>query len=448
MNRIVDAIEQAPDRDYGAVFDFLLSARYNLPDETKLYEFLLNFYREAGVWPSRGYIQDRIGIEFSEVQPPLTPEDLLDLVKTIERERGRLDVIQTLSESSMVMLEGGQANEVYEIVSEKFKAMFGVADPIRLSSANETSVSDLMAKKRKANGYQFYVEELDEMCRGLEAGTVVTLAGFVGAFKTTSAISIAVNNAIGGRSTAIVTLETPPAILKMQALSNYSFSPHWPGTPIPYLNILKRSLDDATLKDLAALEAQFNELPGKLYMVGADAFLPDIVSSMNPAVRRLADDGVEALFIDHVQLLKYYAESRKDEPIVNRLVRGITSSVMEAAERGHDIRAFLLSQINREAYKKALRKGGRYDLSCLAEFSELERSSAYVVTQFCTDELKSLGELRVQLIKHRFGPTLEEPFTISINPHYAVVGGMSTIDSMADVSPDNLADFLGDHFDL
>ena len=129
---------------------------------------------------------------------------------------------------------------------------------------------------------------------------------------------------------------------------------------------------------------------------------------------------------------------------VNTFIFQCTSACSKLADRGYDFRVIFLCQINRDGWARAVRKG-RYELTALAEYNELERSSAYAVFLFSSEELKSLHELRIQLCKHRFGEVIEEPFSVFCDPEYGVVGGFIS-DDQASFSDDVIANMVGGDF--
>lgn len=161
--------------------------------------------------------------------------------------------------------------------------------------------------------------------------------------------------------------------------------------------------------------------------------------------KMLADQGINALYVDHVQLLKYYVGQSDGVQGVDRFVKTMTDVSVELAEADYDFRVIFLSQINRDSYKKALRRGGQYDLTAMAEYNELERSASYMVTLFSTDELKAVNEVRIQLLKHRLGATLEEPVSVFVDPGYSVIGGVSAMADF-DATEDAVSNLLGEDF--
>jgi len=101
----------------------------------------------------------------------------------------------------------------------------------------------------------------------------------------------------------------------------------------------------------------------------------------------------------------------------------VNDLVISFSERG--LIGILLAQANREGWKKACKRGGKYALDAIAEFSQLEQSSYYIVSLFLDDALRASGEVRMQLLKHRAGNVIEEPFTTLVVPDNFFVGDRS-----------------------
>jgi len=89
---------------------------------------------------------------------------------------------------------------------------------------------------------------------------------------------------------------------------------------------------------------------------------------------------------------------------------------------GKRMAVILLSQANREGHKRAVNNKGKYDLQALAEFHELERSSSYVLSLFTDEEMRETNEVKVCLMKNRFGNIMDNPVTILTDPQYCVFG--------------------------
>jgi hypothetical protein len=77
------------------------------------------------------------------------------------------------------------------------------------------------------------------------------------------------------------------------------------------------------------------------------------------------------------------------------------------ANKGKGCVVFLLSQVNREGTKR-LAKTGYGDLSCLAEFNELERTAHLAVVLYSSEQDRLNNQIGVSVVKNRTGLISEE----------------------------------------
>lgn len=67
------------------------------------------------------------------------------------------------------------------------------------------------------------------------------------------------------------------------------------------------------------------------------------------------------------------------------------------------------AQISRGGLEAALKEDGKYKLSALSDYNELEKSSDIVFTVMMTTEMKALGKLRLQNLKNRDDEVVADP---------------------------------------
>lgn len=424
MNFIVNSIEEHPDQDFGPVLELVIGSEYSLEKEKQVARFILDHRIQNDRYPSKALVEHTCDIELDSGQA-FPAQDLL----VVWKEKVRRRIVFRTGEMLQVAANDLVKNQKIDVQLRKDIDRLLQSDceddcPVNLKACSSIDLCQLQESK---NHYDFGIADVDTVVTGIESGTLVTVCGFTGSFKTTTAISTAVFNAIKGRSTAILNIESPIRNIKIQALSCLSFSPYFQGDPIPAKSILKRTLTDVESEALVRLEDEFENLPGKIYLFGPSDVRGPLLTSIPSIMSYMADKGVNAFMVDHIQLFKYFRNDdrfgKSDVSTVDEVIRTITDQSVALAEKGYDFRGMVLSQANREGYGKAVRKGGRYDLSALAEYNELERSSAYVLFLFSSEELKSLNELRVQLSKHRNGDVIEDPVSVFCDPEYSVVGG-------------------------
>lgn len=140
------------------------------------------------------------------------------------------------------------------------------------------------------------------------------------------------------------------------------------------------------------------------------------------------DKKLDGVVLDHANLCKFYEKSSDNVgEATNRFVslfRRLSNAFRLDPETGNmrGLTTILLAQTNRMGWHEAAKKGGAYDLSALAEANELERCSSVVMTVFHDKNSSKLNELKVCLLKNRYGAAHEEPIITSVIPEHYYVG--------------------------
>lgn len=445
MNLIIASVCDSKDGAYEEVLRFIAADPNATPQEKECASNIQQFYLDNQCFPSVELIKKHYPHWCEADIQPSTPETLMHHWREKSQSRNAMKLASMMSELSAELMDGNvsfddAAKSLDELTSDRG---YGVEDPIKIESITDHDLEAEMA--REPSGITFGIEELDHICRGIESGSAVVIGGYTGSFKSSFGICMGVQNAIKGISSAFLSLERPAAILKNQALSCFSFMPQYPDSPIGHMEILKRALRPDQLDDLKEIQRIMAEQPGKIEIFGGHDIRPNVATGIVPSMKWLADRGHTYLVIDHAQLVKYYMPGTGDISGVDRFIKETTDEAVRLNSLGYDFRVIFMSQINREAYKKASRRGGQYDLTALAEYNELERTASYIVTLYANEELKAVNELRVQLLKHSYGPTIEEPVAVFVDPSCSVVGGPSAME-VFDASESNVDGLLGDDF--
>lgn len=107
-------------------------------------------------------------------------------------------------------------------------------------------------------------------------------------------------------------------------------------------------------------------------------------------------------------------------------------------------------QTNREGWKRAKKRDGKYDIAAISDLNEVERSSTYVVFLYTTEDMRMTQETKMTLAKNRLGSLLVEPVVTTFNPTVMVVGDIISKveyqDDFSELSAGGMEDFDMDDF--
>ncbi len=129
---------------------------------------------------------------------------------------------------------------------------------------------------------------------------------------------------------------------------------------------------------------------------------------------------LDAVIVDYIQLCKFSGNgmTRDANAQINsyvtffrRLGQNFRKEVdpVTGKESVRQLTMILLSQINRDNWRRARNNDGKYDITCLADANELERGSYRVFTTYTNEDLKGRKSAQVQILKNRTGQTMYEP---------------------------------------
>jgi len=326
--------------------------------------------------------------------------------------------------------------QVTELAEEgAFEDLSKIQDRLKNVKSSGTLVDDYKdlngkalyeSKRDQPAGLLTFMTPIDNEIGGMDLGTMMTVMGFVGAFKTTFALNMLYNNFLLGYKIMFVTLEVPRDLLYYNLLSRHSFHKKFLSLhgPVESKKIRKGTLtssEEEFVFDVVEKDLLENEEYGKFYFMEEGDFSPNI-DVMN-IERRIDEVGhVDGLIIDYIQLLQYVKSSYGNSgmSLANNFINEFKNLSINC--NGKRTRIILLSQANRDGWTRAGENNGQYDLRALSELRELERASSYVMYLYSDEDLKNSGELKTGLLKHRGGDILPDPIVIGVDPRYALIG--------------------------
>jgi hypothetical protein len=148
--------------------------------------------------------------------------------------------------------------------------------------------------------------------------------------------------------------------------------------------------------------------PGHLYPL-PEQDLPDLsISAMESKFKELdalakeeTGHGIDLLVIDHVQLLKFAIEGVDPTTAINKYVTFFRQMALSWLHEKRQIAVILLSQANREGIAYAQKNEGQYQMQHVAEASEVERASSYIISVYMDSMLQITNQLILCAVKLR-----------------------------------------------
>lgn len=361
----------------------------------------------------------------------LSSADAWSIIDLESNNRRVRELGMNLLEAGRDLLAGEKTEEEIRVgLTEVLDTTYGGCEELE-----ELDIAKIIEERRKASsGIYTFVEEFDDIIRGIEFGTVATLMGFVGALKTTFGINFLHGNVTKcGYNGVFITLEMPKKILFSHLISRHSFVDRFRGNggPINKEKVQKPHLLDAEEeKFVKEVQKDLKENPehGKFQFMELSDFRTFDKAGIRSRLMGLPFIP-DFIIFDYIQLTKYtdFAARFKNFDPINYFVRALAEICQDF--NGKKMAVLLLSQANREGWKRAVEADGCYDLAALSEANELERTSSYVLTSFIDDDLRVSRESKMQLLKHRMGDILPTPVLVSYEPEYAALGTATQVDT-------------------
>ena len=258
--------------------------------------------------------------------------------------------------------------------------------------------------------------------------------------NTTTAANIVYRNVYeNGYNFCYISLEVAKDILKQNLWCIHSLHPKFKSLPsyhepLKISDVLngnlsyeqKRFLFDFVVPD-------FNEnSKGKLEILDETYFktfsFPEITQRLEEVDNKFGNK-LDGVVLDHANLCKFYATNSADNTCesTNQYIsyfRRLSIAFRRNQEDGEwrQLAVILLAQTNRQGWHEAAKHSGAYDLTALAEANELERCSTVILTVFHDKNMTSSNELKICLLKNRYGAPRTEPLTVFLDAEHYYVG--------------------------
>lgn len=406
--------------------------------EKKYFEYIINSFNSAGETPSKDLFEsvftETKGVFSSSTEIPIT--DLRVYIFNVIDLRINAYIHDRMTQLNQKVKSEGITNEI----ADEFNKLQGLSNRNKAKEIdiNIDSREEYERKKLRPAGLITGIKEIDDRIGGMNAGTVTTIAGFTGQFKTSWSLNIARLNAYElGYNIVYISLETPKQDMNWNLLSRHSYEMKFPKYNFVGHDRMRRceltqEEEDFIFNEVEAdLKGEYVDANGVSHKRGRVIILDE--SDFNTfsfgeitAVLEKVDDELngmlDAVVVDYVQLCKFSgsgitsdanAQINSYVTFFRRLSQNFRKEISpDGEETVRQLTMILLAQLNRGGWQKAVRNNGVYQLDALADANELERGSARIFTTYTTEDMKARKSAQVQILKNRTGQTLYEPVTV------------------------------------
>jgi replicative DNA helicase len=417
-----------------------------------------SIYIQAGEWPSYETVVD-LGYTGTLSNLDLANFNVADFINILDNAAIRTKKI-SLSRKLMDILQKSEELSFEDILNQINKTVISLNNVVVTS---QISSWDLYKKEKSMpSGVLTFVKQVDDSTGSFKRGRTTVIAGFNGQFKTTTSMHILYSNCIFCKQNGVyISLDQEKEELKSYILSRHSFHEKWIGKhdPVDKNKILRCLLTDGEEKFIYSdIEEDLKSKEyGTMTILDQTCFRDLSFSGIKSRLLQVEDSigsEIDFVMVDYIQKFNYLPEAKDidryaDYP-ANYYV--IFFNNLAINFNNHKMSTILLAQTNRKGYDKAVENEGEYDLTALSELNYLEKEAAYIMFLYADANLRDTGELKISLVKCRFGEPFPVPIITRVDPKYSVVGdsipGYSSMSNNIDYSSLLLgsgggSDFLG-----
>jgi KaiC/GvpD/RAD55 family RecA-like ATPase len=295
-----------------------------------------------------------------------------------------------------------------------------ISSNIEFTTFESMSMREIYSEyKNRGGGILFTIPQIDEVTKGMSSGKIAVIFAPPGCFKTGMSINMVYTNILKGDNTMMLSLEIPKKEIKSMLLIRHAWSM---GYNLMAMNVTKAILTKDEEEILFRAEEDFErKKKGNLVLLDSDDLPTESISSVKNMINNGIDRyGINTIYVDFIQQFKDFGNfGFNDEKVMLNQMVGMFRYV--AVTR--DVRAVILSQANRIGIDKASKEGakGNFSITNISEINALERYASYIISLYLDDAMKGNGEIKNQLLKHRFGETIKEPKSCRvILPQYVI----------------------------
>ena len=295
---------------------------------------------------------------------------------------------KTEGRSSRELLEDAE-KRVYKIAEQDMRGRGGFQDIKDLLTKTVETIDFLFQSEGNVTGVPTGFDKFDEATTGLHGGELVIVAGRPSMGKTTFAMNIAENAAIGSKvPVAVFSMEMPGEQLAMRMISSLG------------------RIDQHHIRTGQLTDEDWPRITSAVHMLSEASLFIDDTPAMSPnevrarARRMKRKHGLGLVVIDYLQLMQVHGGSENRATEISEISRGLKALAKEL-----NVPVIALSQLNRSLEQ---RPDKRPIMSDLRESGAIEQDADLVVfiyrDEVYNDDSPEKGMAEIIIAKQRNGP--------------------------------------------
>lgn len=448
MKSIIKSCLNTRDNEKIEVLEMLLSAEDCVTErEAEYIDYIIKSYTDLEMTPTMGILLQK----YPELENAMTTAKDMDsadmefysrqLIRSRKAKKASLSIMDIASKIESKGLEEMDIEALREYMDDEVQGVNKRAYDFSYFAG------DYVEDKNKPTGLVSGISQIDEIIGGMNYGTLNTIMAFTSQFKSTMGVNVCYHNSYNlGYNVAIISLEVTRKEMLYNILGRHSNKAEFDKFPfISHGDIRKHNLppekEEYLLKTI--LPDYTKNSKGQLFILDETDFKNMSYNEIRQTLYQCDDicmektgTGLDAIMVDHCHLLKFNdnanSRGKTEASVVNDYIsffRRLTLKFRKTEkldENGNPVyrqlSTILLAQSNRTGYENAVKNRGKYSLTAIAEFNEIERASYRIFSIFADDELKESKEALMCILKNRGGATRYDPMAVYADGEAYVFG--------------------------
>lgn len=415
--------------------------------ERKVLDYLLDFFQRKGEPPQMQAVLDHFEAandaeaivlyeEMAAEPSPYLGATFQDLFDAEVETQAASNLSKTLKMAQKIATTGAEVDKGVHLkgVDEAVNYLTSHARPTPKLGKGKIPASIKQASQgltdlyneRKNNPTQSYgiltgYGLFDGAWHGIKKKQLTLIGGFGGHLKSTLMMNCVVNGAVdGGWNMHVCTSEMPADDMKLMLVAIHSANPKFQpqGRPLHATRLLLGALQppEEAFFELVKDDLVNNPMHGSIRVRDASEFT-SAGSAMQLIQRDHMDEEVDCAWLDYITRLPLDAKYlRYDHTTGMNLTIADWKRFAMQFNQGDGLPVCTPFQINREGWKRAKDKGGKYTKSDFAQYNAAEKEADNMGYIFYDEDEAATSEPKIGLAKARYGAMVYDPVSSYIEP--------------------------------